>query len=102
MEGATGKGAKYWSTSLDQIEDADTDPKLISEKLGLDYNPDKEYVLVIVDNEKASSLTGVKSVPATFEKVGDFANTELPDDFPKNLTDEMMTPEFQARYAEHY
>jgi len=102
MEGATGKGAKYWSTSLDQIEDADTDPKLISEKLGLEYNPDKKYALVIVDTEKSTSLTGVKSVPATFEKVSEFANTELPKDFPKNLTDEMMTPEFQTKYAEQY
>lgn len=39
MEGETGKGAKYWSTSLDQLEDADTDPKLIATKLGLEYNP---------------------------------------------------------------
>ncbi|MBU1170141.1 MAG: hypothetical protein KKD44_11305 [Proteobacteria bacterium] len=102
MEGTTGKGSKYWSTSFDQIEDGDTDPRLISEKLGLDYNSKKEYVLVVVDTEKSMPLSGVKSVPATFEKVSEFANTELPLDFPKTFTDTAMTPEFQAKYAEHH
>ncbi|MEZ5512227.1 MAG: hypothetical protein R3F47_20430, partial [Gammaproteobacteria bacterium] len=102
MEGETGKGAKYWSTSLDQLEDADTDPKLIATKLGLEYNPQATYVLIVVDTEKAIPLTGVKSVPATFEKVGEFANTELPKQYPKHFTDRAMTPEFQAEYARHY
>ena len=102
MQGATGKGAKYWSTSFDQLEDADTDPKLIAQKLGIEYNPNTDYTLMIVDTEKAAPLTGVKSVPATFEKVGEFANTELPDDFPVSFTNKAMTPEFQAEYALHY
>jgi type VI secretion system Hcp family effector len=102
MEGATGKGAKYWSTSFDQIEDADTDPRLLCGKLGLTYDPEKKYVLILVDTEKSIPLTGVKSVPATFEKVSEFANTELPLDFPKSFTDIAMTPDFQAKYSEHY
>ena len=102
MQGATGKGPKYWSTTFDQIEDADTDPKLISEKLGLDYEPDKEFVLIIIDTEKAQPLTGVDSVAATFENVSGFSNRELPDEFPKEFTDEVMNEEFQAKYAEHY
>jgi hypothetical protein len=102
MKGKSGEGAKYWSTSFDQIEDADTDPKLISEKLGLEYDSKKTYALVVVDTQKAAPLTGVKSVPATFYKVGEFANRELPQDFPKSFTDKAMTPEFQAEYARHY
>lgn len=102
MEGKTGKGAKYWSTTFDQIEDADTDPKIISEKLGLEYNSHVKYTLVIIDTQKAIPLTGVKSVSATFANVSDFANTELPDDFPQAFTDKVMTPEFQAAYAEQY
>ncbi len=102
MKGETGEGAKYWSTSFDQIEDADTDPKLISEKLGLEYDPTKKYALVVADTEKSTPLTGVKSVPVTFEKVSEFANTELSKQFPKEFTDKTMTPEFQAEYAKHY
>jgi len=102
MEGVSGKGAKYWSTTFDQIEDADTDPKLISQKLGLEHDANRNYVMLIVDTEKAAPLTGVKSIPATFEKVGEFASTERPFDFPKSFIDEAMTPEFQVKYAEHY
>lgn len=97
-----GRGAKYWSTSFDQLEDADSDPKLIAEKLGLDYNPGGKYALIIVDTVESTPLTGVKSVPATFEKVSQFANDELPKTFPKALTDQIMTREFQAKYTEHY
>jgi hypothetical protein len=102
MTTENGKGAKYWSTSFDQLEDADTDPKIICEKLGLEYNPKQEYVLTIVDSEKAVPLTGVKSVPATFEELSAFSNKELPSSFPKSVTDKIMTPEFQAAYNQHY
>ena len=76
--------------------------RLLSEKLGLTYNPKAEYVLIVVDTEKSMPLTGVKSVPATFEKVSEFANTELPLEFPKAFTDTAMKLEFQAKYAEHH
>jgi len=102
MRGTSGSGAKYWSTSFDQLEDADTDARLIAEKLGLDYDPNKEYALIVIDTEKAAPLTGVKSVPATFDKVSEFANRELPKAFPKEFTDSAMTPEFQEQYARHY
>ena len=102
MEGKSGTGAKYWSTSFDQLEDADSDPKLISEKLGLTYNPEADYALVIVDTQVAAPMTGVKSVSATFKNVSEFSNTELPDDFPKSFTDKAMTPEFQTEYSKHY
>ena len=102
MKGETGEGAKYWSTSFDQLEDADSDPRLISEKLGLEYDPKTKYALIIVDTDKSAPLTGIKSVPATFENLGEFVNTELPLDFPKSFTNKAMTPEFQAEYAKHY
>ena len=102
MKGESGTGAKYWSTSFDQLEDADSDPRLISEKLGLTYNPKAKYALVIVDTQVAAPMTGVKSVSATFKNVGEFANTELPKKFPKAFTDKAMTPEFQAEYSKHY
>ncbi|GAA3943877.1 hypothetical protein [Litoribacillus peritrichatus] len=102
MKGESGEGAKYWSTSFDQLEDADSDPKLISEKLGLEYDSGTSYCLVIVDTQKAAPLTGVKSVSATFNNVSEFANTELPKQFSKDFTNRVMTPKFQEFYSEHY
>lgn len=102
MQGTSGKGPKYWSTTFDQIEDADTDPKLISEKLGLDYKPDQNYVLLVIDTEAAIPLTGLASVAATFTNVSAFANRELPREFPEDFTEQTMNEAFQAQYAAHY
>lgn len=40
------------------------------------------------------------SVSATFDNVSGFANKELGSRFPKEFTDAVMTPEFQAFYAD--
>lgn len=71
-------------------------------QIGIRISSEKTHALVVLGTEKVAPLTGVKSVPATFEKVGEFANTELPVDFPNSFTDKAMTPEFQAEYARHY
>lgn len=102
--GETGTGPRYWSTTFDQIEDADTDPQLICQKLGIDYDPDpnKKYIMAIIDTEKAKPLTGCECVAATFENISEFSNRELPNDFPKEFTDQVMTAEYQALYKAHY
>src|SRR5690606_25942630 len=47
--GQTGTGPRYWSTTFDQIEDADTDAELICQKLGIGFNKEAKYVMVIID-----------------------------------------------------
>ncbi|MDF3013852.1 MAG: hypothetical protein K0Q78_2056 [Cellvibrio sp.] len=100
--GETGAGPRYWSTTFDQIEDADSDPKLICEKLGIDYDPDKKYAMAIIDTEKAKPLTGCECVSATFDNIGQFANRELPAEFPKEFTDQVMNADYQVAYKEQY
>jgi len=102
FEGISGNGAKYWSTTFDQIEDADTDPKIISEKLGLDYDPNKEFVMVIVDTDKTKVIADTHSIIPTHERLGQFAKEELPDSFTPEEVNKLMTPEFQAHYAKQY
>lgn len=102
--GETGTGPRYWSTTFDQIEDADTDAQLICQKLGIDYNPapNQGYVLVIIDTEKSTPLTGCECVAATFNNISEFSNRELPRNFPKEFTDQVMNAEHQAYYKSHY
>ncbi len=101
-EDASSKGVKHWPTTFDQIEDADSDPKLIAQKLGLgnDYDPDADYVMVIVDTEVTKPITHSMSVSATFENVSDFSNKELGGKFPNEFTDAVMNEEFQKNYAQ--
>ncbi len=103
MQGASGKGAKYWSTTFDQLEDCDLMAELIAKRVGLpDYSPKKEYVMIIIDTQATEPLAGTKAIVPTFANLGAFAKEELPDDFPPEVTDKIMTREFQDLYAEHY
>jgi RHS repeat-associated protein len=102
FEGVSGYGAKYWSTTFDQIEDADTDPKIISAKLGLDYDPNKKFVMVIVDTDKAKVIADTHSIIPTHERLGKFAKEELPDSFSPEEINILMTSEFQANYSKQY
>jgi len=104
METPSGNGAKYWSTTFSQILDVDHDPKLLHQKLGIEgyYDPKKDYVLVIVDTQKAAPMTGLHSIVPTFEKLGRFATRELSGEFPKSVVKQVMTPEFQRFYSGHY
>ncbi len=102
FEGDSGKGVKYWSTSFDQLEDADSDPKLISEKVGIKYDPEKEYALVIVDNQKAADLSGTRAITPTFKDLGNFAKEELPDQFDAATIDKVYTSKYQEKYNSLY
>ena len=104
METPNGAGAKYWSTTWEQILDVDTDPKLIHQKLGLEgaYDPERKYALVIIDTEKATPLTGNASIVPTFKELGRFASDELSSIFPNNVVEQVLTPDFQQLYANHY
>ncbi|MBV1919554.1 MAG: hypothetical protein KUG73_02650, partial [Pseudomonadales bacterium] len=102
FKGKSSDGIKYWSTSFDQLEDCDTDPKLIAEKVGVPYDPKEEYALVIVDNSKAAGISGTHAISPTFKDLGDFAKQELPDQFDAKTIDKLYTPEYQAKYNELY
>jgi len=102
FEGQSGQGVKYWNTSFGQIEDADTDYRLIAHKLGLDYVEGCDYVLLVIDTEQACTLCESVSVSATFEKLGEFATHELPALYPVELMDLIMNTAFQTQYRELY
>ncbi|PUA26971.1 MAG: hypothetical protein B0W54_20880 [Cellvibrio sp. 79] len=59
-------------------------------------------MLVIIDTEKSTPLTGCECVAATFNNISEFSNRELPRNFPKEFTDQVMNAEYQAYYKAHY
>ncbi len=101
FEGKNGTGIKYWSTTFDQIESADTDPKLIAEILGLTYNPKKTYTMILIDSHKAAQTSGAKSITPTFKELGNFAKEEL-DTIDAKVVDSVFTHEYQATYQNLY
>ncbi|WP_375177804.1 hypothetical protein [Marinobacter mobilis] len=96
--GPTGE-VRYWSTTLDQIEPSDTDPKLIAQQLGVDYNPEATYRLAIIDKEMVTQKAGARTLIPTFDNLKIFLRESV-DGYAnkRGILDEILTPAYQAVY----
>jgi len=91
---------KFWSTTFNQLENADTDPQTICAVLGIpNYDPAKSYSLVVVDTQAAGAGQSVSIVP-THRKLGEFAAKEVKGLDPERVK-EVMAPEYNRVYAQH-
>lgn len=90
---------KYWSTTFNQMENADTDPATLCALIGVEYRPGNSYTLVIVDTQAAGAGQAVTIVP-THKNLREFAKREIKGIDPKSV-DEVMTPKYNQEYAEH-
>ncbi|WP_163133180.1 hypothetical protein [Agarivorans sp. Alg241-V36] len=94
-----GEKIKYWSTTFDQLEDRDTDPRLMTAGVGIPYDPEKSYTLVIIDKAKATEKTGSYAMVPNYDNMANFSKTELKKKIPHpELIDDIMTPEFSAKF----
>lgn len=93
--------APVWATSFDQLENADTDPKLIADILGTPYDPSKNYVLHIVDRGENLDLFGQNTLVPTWDNMRQPVQKHLGGKHEPEVLAEVMTPEYQREYAEH-
>ncbi|WP_220720742.1 hypothetical protein [Agarivorans litoreus] len=94
-----GKKVKYWSTTFDQLEDRDTDPRLVTAGVGIPYDPKASYTLAIIDKAKATEKAGSYAMVPNYDNMKNFSKSELADRIPHpELLDEIMTPEFSAKF----
>jgi hypothetical protein len=90
-----------WITSFDQLENADTDPKLIAAILGTPYDPQKEYVLHIIDRGENLDLFGQNTLVPTWDNIQEPVQQYLGGTHDPDTLSEVMTPEYQREYAAH-
>lgn len=90
---------KYWSTTFNQMENADTDPQTLCSLIGINYIPDRSYSLVIIDTQAKGAGQSVTIVP-THSKLGAFAKHEIKGINPEAV-DGVMTPAYNQEYAKH-
>lgn len=60
--GYVPKGAtttKYWTTTFTQLEHADSDPELVTGAVGITYNPESEYTLLLFEHGLMDLLDGI-------------------------------------------
>ncbi|KDM91272.1 hypothetical protein EA58_11905 [Photobacterium galatheae] len=102
FKGKSGEGVKYWSTTLDQLEDVDKDPRLIHEKLGLEYDPSKTHAMIIIDTDIAKDIADTKSIVPTFDALKNFSKEEIPDLFNDEELNVLLSKRFQSEYSSLY
>lgn len=90
---------KYWSTTFNQMENADTDPQTLCSLIGINYIPERSYSLVIIDTQAKGAGQSVTIVP-THSKLGAFAKREIKGINPEAV-DGVMTPAYNQEYAKH-
>jgi len=88
-----------WATYFDQIEAADTDPLLIHQILGAEsnYDPNKEYVMHIIDRGEDLENFGDNSIVPTWENLAKASSFELDGD--KEVISSVSNPAYQNEYA---
>jgi hypothetical protein len=94
----TNGKVRYWSTTFDQIENADTDPKRIAECMGLDYDPGKTYKLAVIDNADAAKYADSHIIIPTHKNLGAFARSELTD-LPGDKLQKILNDDYAKEYV---
>lgn len=98
-----GGKVKYWSTTFDQIEADDTDPRAIAQRVGIDYQAGDDYVMVLVDREKAMAQEGSYAMLPNYDNMNAFAKQELSEVLPyPELLDETLTPATSEAFLRDY
>ncbi len=92
--------ATYWTTTFTQLEHADSDPELLTSAVGITYDPNASYTLLLIDQEQANAEGDMISFIPTYDNLAEFAATELANQFPEQ--DELISPVMTEEYSRHY
>lgn len=92
--------ATYWTTTFTQLEHADSDPELLTSAVGITYDPNASYTLLLIDQEQASAQGDMISFIPTYDNLAEFAATELANQFPDQ--DELISSVMTEEYSRHY
>ena len=94
---------KYWSTTFDQIEGDDTDPRAINQRVGIPYDPEDSYVMILIDREQITQSKGSYALLPNYDNMSNFAKQELAAKLPHpELIDETLTPKMSEQFLQDY
>lgn len=89
-----------WATSFDMLENADSDPQIIADLLATGYDPEKDYVLHIVDRGEDLTLFGENTFVPTWDKLEEPAIKQLEPQYHDAIGG-VLNSEYQKQYAAH-
>ena len=91
-----------WMSTFDQIEYADSDPKIIADVFGTNYDPNQDYVLYVIDRGEDHEQNGSDVFVPTFANIKEKLKMEFTGELEPHLIDKVMTPEYSEKFREHW
>ena len=90
-----------WTTTFDQIEDADLDPELICAKMGMPYDKTSEYTFLIIDRSAVDpgGSSGNTLIPTYTNMQAAGCQEFASEGDDPALIDEVLTPSYSKEYA---
>jgi hypothetical protein len=90
-----------WVTTFEQLEPADCDPEAITRVLGLPYDPNQAFTLLVIKDLGADEARRPALICPTLAAMGELARRELPNAYisAADLA-AAMAPAYQAPYRE--
>nr|WP_318782685.1 RHS repeat-associated core domain-containing protein [Pseudoalteromonas prydzensis] len=91
-----------WMSTFDQIEYADSDPKIIADVFGTNYDPNQDYVLYVIDRGEDHEQNGSDVFVPTFSNIKEKLKIEFAGELDPHLVDKVMTPEYSKKFRKHW
>lgn len=91
-----------WLSTFDMIERADTDPRIIADVFGTHYDPNKKYVMYILDRGENYEIDGSDLFVPTYENMRKKLKDEFAGEISPELIDSVMSPEYSSEFRGHW
>ncbi|WDE03279.1 hypothetical protein SG34_017965 [Thalassomonas viridans] len=90
-----------WTTTFDQMENSDTDPKLLNDLNGMIWDEEAEWEIIIIDQGEYFKQDGGLTFIPTYENTAALGQAEFVKKFNQDKLQAVMTPEYSKEYAAH-
>ncbi|MGR5150158.1 hypothetical protein ACQKP8_26880 [Photobacterium alginatilyticum] len=85
-------------STFDQAENADTDAKTLAALFGTKYDPQKSYVMYIIDRGENFELDGSDIFVPTFENIRKKLKTDFNGELSPKIIDEIMNENYSSQF----
>ena len=98
----TAETTSYWTAPFTQVEHNDHDAELHMNGIGVPYNPEASYSMMIIDTHKADEICDVQTIIPTTERICEMALNELGDEFKGKefLVEPAMSEDYSVFYED--
>ncbi|WP_055732568.1 hypothetical protein [Agarivorans gilvus] len=92
--------AVTWTAPMSQVEHADSDAKLILNAFGTRYDPNKNYTMLLIDNQQLADAGDVVSIIPTFDNINKIIANNPDMGIDPSIAKRVMNEDFAPKYED--